>query len=74
MWLVSGRACGRVGDGGRRAPNLTHEPIRSARAASVTLAGTVDEKSSVRLSPSTLGDWNAASADLYEPLHREARR
>ena len=82
------RACKKCQQGVTTAP-ATPKPIESGRPGPGLLAQIVTAKmhdamplyrqaqsyqrSGISLSTSTLGDWFAASADLYEPLWRHAR-
>lgn len=63
-------------EGGRPGPGLLAQLVTAKFREGMPLYRQSQsyEKSGIWLSPSTLGDWNAASADLYEPVHREARR
>jgi transposase len=63
-------------EGGRPGPGLLAQIVTAKFREGMPLYRQSQsyEKSGILLSPSTLGDWTAASADLYEPVHQEARR
>ena len=63
-------------EGGRPGPGLLAQLVTAKFREGMPLYRQSQsyQKSGIRLATSTLGDWIAASADLYEPVHREARR
>jgi transposase len=63
-------------EGGRPGPGLLAQIVTAKFREGMPLYRQSQsyQKSGIQLSPSTLGDWSAASADQYEPVYREARR
>jgi transposase len=64
-------------EGGRPGPGLLAQIVSAKFREGMPLyrqSQSYQEKSGITLATSTLGDWVAAAADLYEPVHQEARR
>ena len=63
-------------EGGRPGPGLLAQIVTAKFREGMPLYRQSQsyKKSGITLATSTLGDWTAASADLYEPIYREARR
>ena len=69
-------APGKPIEGGRPGPGLLAQIVTAKEHDSTPLyrQSQIYERGGIHLAPSTLGDWHAASADLYEPVWRELRK
>lgn len=65
-------APGKPIDGGRPGPGLLAQIVTAKEHDSQPLyrQSQIYERSGIHLAPSTLGDWHAAAADLYEPVYQ----
>ena len=68
-------APGKPIEGGRPGPGLLAQIVTAKEHDSTPLyrQTQIYKRSGIHLAPSTLGDWHAAAADLYEPLWRALR-
>ena len=69
------RAPGKPIDGGRPGPGLLAQIVTAKEHDSTPLyrQSKIYQRGGIHLAPSTLGDWHAAAADLYEPVWRALR-
>lgn len=68
-------APGKPIDGGRPGPGLLAQIVTAKEHDSTPLyrQSKIYQRGGIHLAPSTLGDWHAAAADLYEPVWRALR-
>lgn len=69
-------APGKPIEGGRPGPGLLAQIVTAKENDSLPLyrQSQIYQRGGIYLAPSTLGDWHAAAADLYEPIWRVLRK
>ena len=73
--VVTAPAPGKPIDGGRPGASLLAQIVTAKEHDSLPLyrQSTIYKRAGIHLAPSTLGDWHAAAADLYEPIWKALR-
>jgi transposase len=73
--VTTAPAPGKPIEGGRPGPGLLAQIVTAKENDSQPLyrQSQIYKRSGIHLAPSTLGDWHAAAADLYEPIWRHLR-
>ena len=69
--VTTAPAPGKPIDGGRPGPGLLAQIVTAKEHDSLPLyrQSQIYERSGIHLAPSTLGDWHAVAADMYEPVY-----
>lgn len=73
--VTTAPAPGKPLEGGRPGPGLLAQVVTAKEHDSLPLhrQSEIYKRSGIHLAPSTLGDWHARSADLYEPIWKVLR-
>ena len=73
--VTTAPAPGKPIEGGRPGPGLLAQIVTAKESDSQPLyrQSKIYERAGIHLAPSTLGDWHAAAADLYQPVYNLLR-